>query len=80
MKYYYSFKPFKVFSAVFSRQDVLELKKLASNKDVVVCKPDKGRGVVLLDKCTYIESMTKLIADRTKFEPITLSVQKYTKN
>ena len=78
IKYYHSFNPFKVFSSVFSRQDILQLKEFAKNKDIIVCKPDKGRGVVILDKDTYVAKMIDLISDRTKFENISISIKKYT--
>ena len=42
LRYYHSFNPFKVFSSVFSRQDILLLKEFAKNKDIIVCNPDKG--------------------------------------
>ena len=68
-KHFHGFKPFKVFSAVFSRGDLSVLKKLALNKDVVVCKPDKGYGIVLIDRPKYVQSMIVVILDATKFEP-----------
>lgn len=77
-KYFYNFKSYKVFSAVFSKQDLTSLKQLASNKDIIVCKPDKGRGVVILDKETYISKMVSLISDRSKFELVSDSLFKYT--
>ena len=45
-KYYYNFKPHKVFSSVFSKADISLIRKFASDKTVIVTKPDKGRGVV----------------------------------
>ena len=38
---------------------------------------DKGRDIVLLNKDTYINSMTKIVSDCTKFEQIPLSFEKY---
>ena len=37
---------------------------------VVLLTPDKGNGVVILDKCDYINSMEQLFEDRTKFRVI----------
>ena len=54
MKYYYNFLPNKVFNAVFSSSDIRARKYLSKNKDLIISKPDKGRGVVLLDKDTYV--------------------------
>ena len=78
-KYFYNFNSFKIFSAVFTKKDIDEIKTLASNKDIIICKPDKGRGVVILDKATYISQMHKLLSDNSKFEKITnFSFAKYT--
>ena len=48
----------------------MALKSLATNKDVIITKPDKGRGVVVLDRNTYDTKINELISDRTKFELI----------
>jgi len=77
-KYFYNFKSSKVFSSVFTRDDIAELKKLGRNNDVVVCKPDKGSGVVIVDRSVYVQSMTSIISDPTKFIPIDIPVSKYT--
>ena len=74
-KYFYNFKPRKVFPCIFTRDDVTLLKQLASNKNVIVSWPDEGRGVVLLNNDNYINSMTKIVSDRTKFEQIPLSFE-----
>lgn len=77
-KYFYNFNSFKVFSAVFSKEDVDSLKSLSSNDRIVVCKPDKGRGVVIIDKDTYLTQMNKILSDATKFELLDVSFSKYT--
>ena len=41
-------------------------------------KPDKGRGVVIVDKSTYLQSMTTILSDATKFQEITEPIRKYT--
>ena len=43
--FFYNFKTYKVFSSVFSKSDIVDLKLFVFNKDIVVCKPDKGNGV-----------------------------------
>ena len=53
------------------------LKKLASYKDVVVCKPDKGNGIVPIDRPKYVQSMTAVISDAPKFEPMVTPIGKY---
>ena len=77
-KYYYNFKPHKVFSSIFSRNDLFLLETLSLNKNILVTKPDKGRDVVLLNNETYLSSMNNIISDQTKFEQISLPLVKYT--
>ena len=57
-------------SPINQRKSMVELTKLSRNKDVVVCKPDKGRGVVLLDGSRYVQPMHKITGDSIKFVPI----------
>ena len=63
---------------MFSQKDIKSLKSLSRIKDLVVCKPDMGRGVVILDKATYVLKMTEL-RDRSKCESITDSIDRYTR-
>ncbi|CAF1328088.1 unnamed protein product [Didymodactylos carnosus] len=37
------------------------LKSLSNVKSVVICKPDKGRAVVILDRSEYIEKMSDIV-------------------
>ncbi|CAF3279221.1 unnamed protein product [Rotaria sp. Silwood2] len=43
------------------------LKNLKEDKSIVVTRPDKGRGVVLLDKVDYLSKMHTILNDSTKF-------------
>ena len=45
------------------------MKELKDNKDLIVLQPDKGSGVVLMDKTDYVARMNKVLEDRTKFVP-----------
>ena len=38
------------------------------NKEIVITRPDKGAGVVLLDHAEYIAKMMEILDDDTKFE------------
>ena len=38
---------------IFNNDDFNILKKLSARRDLVVCSPDKGRGVVLLNLADY---------------------------
>ena len=43
------------------------LNNLIKNKDIVVIRPDKGRGVVILDKSDYVSKVNDVLQDETKF-------------
>jgi len=44
------------------------LKNLSSNPNLVVTKPDKGNGVVLQDRQSYLDKMHTILDDRSKFQ------------
>ena len=46
------------------------LKELRSNKNIVILKPDKGNGVVVLDRADYDQGILKIISDTSKYRPI----------
>ena len=75
-KYFYNFKPYKIFSPIFNQNDMKLLKQFASEPDIVVSKPDKGRGVVIVDKINYLDSMKTIISDPLKFVSINTSISK----
>ena len=58
-----------------------ELIKLSRNRDVIVCKPDKGRGIVGTNKQRYvcIQNVTDIMSDVTKFECISAPFDRYTR-
>ena len=72
--YYHGFKSSKVFSSVFSKNDISLLRDFASDDSIIVTRPDKGRGVVILDKDDYKKKVTDILSDSSKFglvkEPI----------
>ena len=68
MRLFYNFKPFKVFSPFFSKQDFRILRNLNLDDTITICKPDKGRGVVIVDKEVYINKMETLLSDSSKFK------------
>ena len=76
-KYFYNFSAFKIFSAIVTKSDISILKSLGRNKEIIVTRPDKGRGVVLLDKNKYVEKMNNIISDETKFSEIKEPIQVY---
>ena len=64
---YYNFKPYKVFSPIFSKSDIETLRNLSKDKSIIICKPDKGQGVVILNRSDYITKMNTILDDPTKF-------------
>ena len=67
-KYYYGFKSHKVFSPIFTKADIRTLKLLGNNKELIINRPDKGNGVVILRKRDYVSKMNDILKDHTKFE------------
>ena len=47
------------------RKSVLKLKK---NKDIIITKPDKGSGTVILNRSDYVTKMLEILSDASKFE------------
>ena len=44
------------------------IKSLRSNKAILITKPDKGSGVVLLNKSDYVNKMECILSDTNKFK------------
>ena len=44
------------------------LKKLKEDTSIIVTRPDKGRGIVLLNKVDYFSRMRTILNDSTKFK------------
>ena len=79
-KYFYNFEPHKVYSIIFTRDDITLLKTVGIQKNDIVSRSDKGCGVVLVNpllpgrvnKDTCINSMTMIVSDRAKFDQISV--------
>ena len=48
----------------------LVLRNLRKNKDIVITKPDKGNGVVILDRKLYNNAIEKIILDTGKIKKL----------
>jgi hypothetical protein len=46
------------------------LRSLAKNKSIVITRPDKGRGVVIMNRSDYVQKMNTILDDRSTFTPI----------
>ena len=55
-------------SHVIKKGDIDVLKNLAVDKSLYINRPDKGRGVVILNKSDYISKMEDILKDSSKFE------------
>ena len=44
------------------------MKNLKGNSDLIFTRPDKGRGVVILDKASYLHKTEEILADKSKFK------------
>ena len=51
-----------------NKKDIDILKELGNNKNVIVTKPDKGNGVVIMNREDYVEKMLHILEDNSKFQ------------
>ena len=61
-------------SPVFKLEDIDILNNLKDDTSIIITRPDKGRGVVILNKVDYITKMKSILSDRTKFKEVTGSL------
>ena len=69
LSYFYNFDHFKCQGPV-SSEHVKILKRLSKDKNLLILKPDKGNGIVLLDRDVYFNKMNDILDDREKFKPV----------
>ena len=70
---YSSFKRYNFLRELnLSKEEYEALKKLSSNKDIVISKSDKGNSVVIVDRSDYIKRMQDMVDDTTKFEKLSV--------
>ena len=63
--YFYNYKP----SPCILRQHRI-LQNLKKNKDIVITKPNKGNGAVILDQKLYNNAIEEFISETSKFEKL----------
>ena len=65
-----SYKDFKKNSPknILSEEEMSALKSLSQDKNIIISRPDKGNGIVLMDRSDYKEKMHTLLSDTSKFE------------
>ena len=49
-------------------EELKALKVLSKNKDIIIMKPDKGTGVVILNASDYMNKIEQIVSDETKFK------------
>lgn len=54
----------------FSKKDLDIIKKLSKNEEIVVTRPDKGKGTVILNRDEYIDKVENVLSDETKFRKV----------
>ena len=62
---FYNYKPSR---HILHQYRVVE--NFRKNKDVVITKPDKGNGVVILDRKLYNKTIQEIVFDTSKFEKL----------
>ena len=65
VSYYNSYSPSK---SSLKKHGII--KKLRGNKNIVIVKPDKGNGIVILDRGVYNNRIYEIINDGTKFKKL----------
>ena len=66
----YQFRRSKIGTGILQRKHKEALKSLRQNRDIIISKPDKGMGTVLLDKTDYITKMYNILDDHSKFQKL----------
>ena len=69
--YFKEAKNNKVKSPVMEKDDVKILENLAKDEGIIITRPDKGNGVVVLNKVEYMEKMNGIVGDTSKFRKVT---------
>ena len=64
---YYSYSPNSLPRNI-NRAELSALRNLSKKKDLVIVRPDKGNGVVILNKADYIDKVELLLSDTEKFK------------
>ena len=62
--------------SIFTKSDFIILKKLSKDKNIYITKPDKGCGVVLLNRADYHQKVYDIINDHDKFEEVHIEERK----
>ena len=50
-----------------SKAEVVALNRLCKNRDIIIIRPDKGNGIVILNRSDYINKVLDILDDSSKF-------------
>ena len=53
-----------------SKAEIAALNELCRNKNIVIIRPDKGNGVVILNRVDYVNKVLTLLGDRSEFSKL----------
>ena len=67
---YSGFRSYSRPNAFYSQDELNILKDLRNDSSIIIMKPDKGNGVVILNKHDYNKKMDEILSDTSKFEPL----------
>ena len=56
--------------SIFSDDELKTIKSLQNDKDIYLIKPDKGNGIVIINRSDYKSRMFDILKDKTKFEQL----------
>ena len=59
-----------IYNPVFNKSDINTLKDLGNDSNIIITRPDKGRGVVLMNKSEYLDKSHEILNDITIFRKI----------
>ena len=57
----------KVSQPTISSEEKSAFIQLLKNSDIIIARPDKGKGVVLMDRCEYLSKLYTIVNDSSKF-------------
>ena len=55
----------------YQKMKLMHVNPLPKNKFICICKPDKGNGIVVIDKCDYVNKLPNLLSDQSIFVELT---------
>lgn len=71
-KYYYKFRSSKIFSYLINKSGITIINNLKKDKAIKFCRPDKGRGVAVLNGNDYVSKVKNILSDEFRFHQINI--------